>query len=110
MKNHNFNKRKKIGFVLFILVAIFLLPYIVMLLWNALFPAIIGVKTITYLQAAGIFVLSKILFGGFRFGGNYHRKSAMMNSGFKEKLMNMTDEEKTAFKQKWRERCGRKGC
>ncbi|HEY9167127.1 MAG TPA: hypothetical protein VIS48_13305 [Candidatus Kryptonia bacterium] len=38
---------------------------IVMLLWNALLPVLFGLKTIDYLQAIGLLVLAKILFGGF---------------------------------------------
>ena len=34
-------------------------------LWNWLMPAIFGLKTITFLQALGLVVLSKILLGGF---------------------------------------------
>lgn len=105
--NTHFNKKRKIGMVIFFLAALFLLPYIVMLLWNWLLPAVIGVKTITYLQAIGIFILSKILFGGFRFGGHHHKKGMMMKEHFREKLMNMSDEERETFKQKWRERCGK---
>ena len=104
--NTHFNKRKKIGIFLFFLAALFLLPYIVMLLWNNILPAVIGVKTITYLQAIGIFILSKILFGGFNFGGK-HRHHKMMKEHFQEKFMNMSNEERETFKQKWRERCGR---
>lgn len=36
-----------------------------MLLWNALLPAIFGLKAIGYLQAVGLLVLAKILFGGW---------------------------------------------
>jgi hypothetical protein len=39
-----------------------------MSLWNCLLPEILGVKSITFWQAMGILILSKILFGGFHFG------------------------------------------
>ena len=38
---------------------------VLMLLWNALIPVIFGLKAISFLQAVGLLVLSKILFGGF---------------------------------------------
>jgi hypothetical protein len=38
---------------------------VVMLLWNSLLPIIFGIKQIDYLQAAGLLILSKILFSGF---------------------------------------------
>ena len=34
-------------------------------LWNWLMPAMFGLQTVTFWQALGLLVLSKILFGGF---------------------------------------------
>jgi hypothetical protein len=42
------------------------LGYVVMSLWNAVLPAVAGVHAITFLQAVGLLVLSRILFGGLR--------------------------------------------
>ena len=42
-----------------------LFSLIVLLLWNWLMPAIFGLTTISYLQALGLLVFSKILFFGF---------------------------------------------
>lgn len=47
------------------LVFIAVITLALMLLWNALLPAIFGITGITYWQALGLFFLSKILFGGF---------------------------------------------
>lgn len=44
----------------------------VMLLWNWLIPALFGLSTITFWQAAGLLLLSKILLGGFDCGHNGH--------------------------------------
>jgi hypothetical protein len=54
----------------------FLFGYFVMLLWNWLMPALFGLKVITYWQAFGLIVLSKILFGGhgFQRHGHGHNK------------------------------------
>ena len=41
----------------------------VMLLWNAILPAVLGVAALTYWQAIGILALSRLLFGGFHRGG-----------------------------------------
>jgi hypothetical protein len=47
-------------------VGIFLgLGFLVMLLWNWLVPAISSLKRVTYLQALGILILARLLFGGF---------------------------------------------
>ena len=93
-----------------------------MLLWNGILPEVIGVKTITYWQAFGIFILCKLLFGGFKGGGNHHhKKHQMMKKHFKnccnnsdnkssmkealrDKFMNMSDEERENFRQKWKDR------
>jgi len=47
-----------------------LFSLLVFLLWNWLMPAIFGLTTITFFQAFGLLVLSKILFFGFHRGGH----------------------------------------
>ena len=47
-----------------------LFSFLVFLLWNWLMPAIFGLTTITFFQAFGLLVLSKILFFGFHRGGH----------------------------------------
>jgi hypothetical protein len=39
---------------------------VVMSLWNWLMPTLFGWHVISYWQALGLLILSKILFGGFR--------------------------------------------
>ena len=50
-----------------------LFSLLVFLLWNWLMPAIFGLTTITFIQAFGLLILSKILFFGFHRGGQTHR-------------------------------------
>jgi hypothetical protein len=58
---------------LLVLVAIALLGWIVMALWNWVIPAAFaGARSIDYLHAIGLLVLSRILFGGFRGRGGWH--------------------------------------
>jgi hypothetical protein len=97
-----FNERRY-WFLPLIGIAIFTaVGFVVMLLWNNLLPEILGVKTITFWQAIGIFILSKILFGfgkGGRMGPPWKR--GRMAERFKE----MTPEEREVFKEKmqhWR--------
>jgi hypothetical protein len=45
-----------------------LFSLLVFLLWNWLMPVIFGLTTITFIQAFGLLVLSKILFFGFHRG------------------------------------------
>jgi hypothetical protein len=57
-----------------VLAGIAALGYVVMVLWNWLLPALFdGVHEIGYLQALGLLVLSKILFGGLRGHGCHGR-------------------------------------
>lgn len=75
---------------------------VVMMLWNSILPAVLGVSTITFCQALGILVLSKILFGGFK-GSHCHSKF----HGHKdhEKWLQLTTEEREKMKSDWRDRC-----
>jgi hypothetical protein len=87
-------------------VAIALFSYVVMSLWNSILPAVIHVGTITFWQAVGILLLSKILFGGLPggWGRRQHWKGRMA-----EKWQNMTPEQREKFQQQWKERCGHWG-
>lgn len=80
---------------------------IVQWLWNAILPELLNVGTLTYWKALGLLVLCRILFGGFR-GGPPRGKPPFMANGFREKWMNMTDEERKNFREQWRQRCTRK--
>lgn len=87
---------------------LFLFTWIIMLLWNGILPGVItGVKVITYWQAMGILVLSKILFSGFgrrHGGGGWRNKEKWME--MKEKFSAMTPEERERFKAEWKNKCG----
>lgn len=76
----------------------------VMLLWNGILPAVIGVKAISFWQAMGILVLSKILFGGFR--GRHHGGGPNWKDKMKNGWAKMTPEEREQFKAEWKNRCG----
>ena len=81
--------------------------FAVMLLWNNLLPDILFVNTITFWQALGIFLLCKILFGFGRGGGRgCGGGPGWMRHKMEEKFKHMTPEQKEAFKQKMRDRCG----
>ena len=77
---------------------------VTMLLWNSVLTAVIGVSVITFWQALGILVLSKILFGHFGGAHRWHRRPRFAMANFKEEFMNMNDEEKKRFKEEWRKR------
>ncbi len=96
-------KRRPI-FILIPMAIFFALGGIVMILWNLLIPVIFGLKTITYFHALGLFLLSRILLGSFGFG---NKRPPFANTKFREKMMNMTDEERQQFKEEWKNRCKR---
>lgn len=90
-------------FVAIALVILTVLSFVVMNLWNWLMPALFGWHVITFWQALGILVLSKILFGGFRGRPAPHMywRRRMM-----ERWGQMTPEEREKFRQSMRGRCG----
>lgn len=93
------------GVLIFIAIAaiFFLVVALVMTLWNCILPDVLGVKEISFWQAAGILVLSKILFGGFKGGRN---KFKDCRPGWKQRIEHLSPEEKERFKEKLRERFG----
>ncbi len=81
---------------------------VVMLLWNNLLPELFGFRKISFWQALGLLALCRILFGNFG-GGRGYGRDGMRRRGqiMREKWNNMTDEERNAFKEEWKRRCGR---
>ncbi|HUA61897.1 MAG TPA: hypothetical protein VML19_24285 [Verrucomicrobiae bacterium] len=85
------------------ILAIGIFGFVVMSLWNWLVPALFGWHTITFWQALGVLVLSRILFGGFHGGrGRGHWRGRM-----RARWEQMTPEERERFRQGMFERCGR---
>jgi hypothetical protein len=102
MKTYRIAKGAK--FLLFAAVAVAVFSAGVMVLWNWLMPSIFGSRLITFWQAFGLLVLSRILFG--RLGGGpprrLHWRHRMM-----ERLNQMTPDERESFMQGMKGRCGR---
>ena len=102
--NNKFLKVLKI--MVFVVVALALLSYVVMRLWNWLTPALFGWHMITFWQALGVLVLSKILFCSFRPGSHSHSDWRSKRRMF-ERWESMTPEEREKFKAAMRGgRCG----
>ena len=105
MERRAFVLRKVLLFILIAAVAIIVFGGIVMLLWNNVLAGVLNISTITFGQALGILVLSKILFGGWRGGwgggGRHHWRNKM-----REKWSAMSPEEREKFKEQWQQRCG----
>lgn len=94
--------RKNKFFIIVPIAIIALLPLIVMLLWNNIAVSIFAIKSINYIQAAGLFILCRILFGNFGFGNI--KNPSFANKEFREKWFSMTREEREQFKEEWRKR------
>jgi hypothetical protein len=82
--------------------ALALFPLVVMYLWNWLWPAVFGGRTITYWQAFGLLILARILVGGLGggHGDDKHGRRRMM-----DQWEQMTPEERETFRQGLRDRC-----
>ena len=99
MKRYRFLRAVKIA--LFGTLAVAAVSFLVMGLWNILMPSIFAVRAITFWQALGLLVLSKLLFGGFRPNpGGLHWRQRMI-----ERWEQMTPEEREKFKQGMRHGC-----
>jgi hypothetical protein len=103
--NQNTWKKKYFMFIPFAIMAALALSALVMVLWNYLMPDLFNLPTLNYWQASALLVFCRILFGGFHFKKPEGRKSTYENETLKNKFINMTNEEKTAFKEQWKSRC-----
>lgn len=102
MRRHWVSKLPKI--LLMAIVGVAVIGFVVMSLWNSLMPALFGWHTVTFWQAIGLLILSKILFGGFRGrpGGHMGWRGRM-----RERWASMTPEEREKFRQGMQgRRCG----
>ena len=101
MKGYRFVRGLR--FLLFALVAVTVFSAVVMGLWNWLMPTLFGLRAITFWQALGILLFSRLLFG--RFGGpgrQMHWRHRMM-----ERWSQMPPEEREKFMAGMKGRCGR---
>jgi len=103
----------KFGFmgILAMLVTCAVFAVAVMLLWNALLPQIFALPQIGYLQAVGLLILSRLLFGGI---GDDMKNHAAHRGGMRgghmfdhdnrlrERWMNMSEEERREFMERER--------
>lgn len=77
--------------------------YLVEHLWNWLLPNILGVRPITFVQALGLLLLSKILFGGFH---RHRGRGRGWKRRDKHRFEQMTPEERERFRTQLRDRWG----
>lgn len=101
-----FNRKKLFFIPLGIIAFVALAGLVIMSLWNALMPVIFHLGAITFWQAIGLFILSKILFGFGKGGSGFRGRGPWMRQRMEERFKNMTPEEREKFKAKWEQRCG----
>ncbi len=86
-------------------IAIFgLMTLSIQYLWNWLIAETFSLKPFSFWQAMGLFVLCRLLFGGFKFGDGSPR-GGKPSFGGRNKWMNMSEEERQKFKSDWEKRC-----
>lgn len=106
----------KVVKIIFIMTFMFVVGGLVtMSLWNWLMPEIFGLPVITWLQAFGLLILSRIFFGGW--GGRNGKgkgkgkgkwKEGKWRKRWMEKVEQMSPEDRERWKQKMEGRCGSK--
>ena len=96
----------KVAAIVTVAVAVF--GFVVKGLWNGLMPNIFGWHTITFWQAVGLLLLSKILFGGFRGRGGHgwHGRGRWRGEMWRQKWDSMTPEERERLRARFKHRCG----
>jgi len=91
-------------FVLLGLVCLALVGFVVMSLWNWLVPELFHGPVITFWQALGLLLLSKILFSSFGGKGHSNHSGGSWKYYWRKKLSAMTPDDKERFKQKMKEK------
>jgi Ca2+/H+ antiporter, TMEM165/GDT1 family len=102
---NKFRVLKGIKILLFVVVATFVFGFLVRGLWNWLMPSLFGLHEISFAQALGLFLLAKILFGGFHRGGG-RGPGRMWRHKMKERWEGMSEEEREKFRAGMRDRGG----
>jgi hypothetical protein len=90
-------------FILFGAAAIAVVGTVVMSLWNALLPDLFGWHVISFWQALGLLVLSKILLGGWHGRGGHHMR---WRAHMAERWDSMSEDERAKFREGMRRGCG----
>lgn len=105
-REHHFGRHRMAKPLVIGAVIVAALGLLVMSLWNALLPEIVGVKNIGFWQALGLLALCRILFGGLGFRPGMF---GMARRRMHERWMQMTPEQREEFVQHRRNRFGHRG-
>jgi hypothetical protein len=80
-----------------IAVAVTIAGLVVMALWNWLLPPLAGWHSVSFLQAVGLLILCRLLFGGFR---------GSRGPWMRGRWRHMSPEERERFREEMYARCG----
>ena len=95
-------------FFVFAVAALIVVSLVIQFLWNEVLVGAVGVKPITFFHALGLFILSRILFGQYRFGSKSKKWTSHRRKAWREKWMQMDETDRAVMKEKWREWCKHK--
>ncbi len=90
---------KGLAFIVFAPLFVAALSLVVMLLWNALIPSLFAGPILGFWQAAGLLVLCRVLFGGFRPHGQHH---GWRQRAWRARWHRMSPEERDRFRDGFR--------
>ena len=93
--------KRLVAFVVLAPLVVAALSFVVMSRWNVLVPSLFSGPVIGFWQAAGLLVLCRILFGGFR-GRGGGRHGWKQHWAIHERWHRMTPEERERFREDWR--------
>lgn len=96
---------KFLKIILMVLIFFSLVSAVVMTLWNWLMPELFDLTEIDIWQAAGILLLSKILFGGFK-KNHYGPDGPPWKKHWQKKWQNMPQDKR----EKWKQHFASKWC
>ena len=88
---------KGLAFLILAPAFVALVSLVVMLLWNVLIPSLFSGPVLSFWQAAGLLILSRILFGGLRGHGGHGWRNR-----WRERWHRMTPEERERFRDGYR--------
>lgn len=103
--------KKGLKVLAFVALAAALFGWVTMSLWNWLMPFIFGLPLLTFWQAIGLVILSKILFGGFKggSGGHWQNKKDFWKQKMATHWDKMPAEKRERFRQQWENKCRGEG-
>jgi hypothetical protein len=91
-------------FVLMLFCAVAAAGWLVMTLWNAVLVDALGARPLGYLQALGLLLLCRVLFGNWGPRRMGHRGA---NTGLADKWASMNPQQRARFREHWQARCGK---